>query len=311
MNVYFNPQITERSTGGQSLGQGLAQLGAGIGQGIAKYKRNKERKEREDSFVEFALSTGVFGNDEQAVRAGVKSLGPEGLSQFAQLQSQMAAREADADIAQQRLDLDREELALRTSEAERNRELSNRELDARLSSIEINRLNASTAQERAKLDAEMFELQKEKYQRAGEVRELPDGSLAIFDGNKFERIPAGADVDPLDRAKEINNLLDPKSPLGEYYSDTRNEKGELRERSAFRNDRDLNPAFERTLADIGLASSNNRPTVDVSVSEVSTPAGATAEPAPVVDAPVINTKAEYDALPEGAVFIQNGQRRVK
>jgi hypothetical protein len=51
----------------------LANLGQQIGDGIEKYKKNKEDKANEDGMVDFLVQTGAFGNaTPEEIRKGVK-----------------------------------------------------------------------------------------------------------------------------------------------------------------------------------------------------------------------------------------------
>ena len=54
----------------------LANLGQQIGDGIEKYKKNKEDKANEDGMVDFLVQTGAFGNaTPEEIRKGVKGAG--------------------------------------------------------------------------------------------------------------------------------------------------------------------------------------------------------------------------------------------
>jgi hypothetical protein len=115
--INYTPYMQGAVAGAQSIGQGIANLGQGVAQGIEGYYKKKEEKAQLDQ------ATGVVSNliktdpqlagylglrpnengefDQKAIKAGVKAVGVGPILQLAQnLQAQSAAKESEARVAQ-------------------------------------------------------------------------------------------------------------------------------------------------------------------------------------------------------------------
>ena len=271
-NYFFNIPTRERSRQGELLGQGIAQLGAGIGQGIAGYRRKQEEKKREDAFVEFVMQhgnkIGLDTSDEKAVRAGVKGLGPQGMMAFSQMEQAMR---------QQRK---------QNRRANRQEERLQRATDAGIAIDQQNAdtaaMNADTNRMRAEIEAEVTFSNEDigvakpvpgapgfsfvplsnghgqliqTGPQGADVKELQPGDTMdvngvtwVFDGNSIKPNPGSRETDIMKGLIDIGRVMD--GPLGEYYKRTRASDGSIK-KGIFSGEVDRNELFEKQIELLG------------------------------------------------------------
>jgi len=299
-NRYFSGTATTQDVSGQLLAQGLQRFGEGLGAAIQGNRKKKEEKQRETTAINFFVAQGM---DEEDAKAGVKGVGAENVLQFMNIQQQAAAEAAKQrfDMKQQAFENTNTVAASRRDERDLalKEKMSLAELNQAKTQTEINMLNAKTAAQRQAIAEEQLKIEQELQKLSGTTQTLPGGTEIFHDGNKWERIPNTADLTPVEKAKQLNDVLDPDSPLGTYYARTRNKSGKRAGKLGF-GDQDINPAFERTLEALGYESFS-----DTKKEKTATPATqseATAIAPEQEELPTITTQEEFDALPPGAKF---------
>jgi len=261
---HFNPFINQVNRSGEHLGAGLAQLGAGLGQGIESARQKKREKEQLEAFANAMASNPYVqqhlptGTTPQEFSQQLQKMDPAQQKAVLQFLPAAAQQQAAADAAMKKeqqddrkLDLEERKVEVSEGQLDLSKDMSIEEIDQRRAQIEINLLNAETSADRARLAEEEALLTRQKFEKSGEIMELKNGGSAFWDGNKWERIPGSEDKTPGESAKELNQILDPDSPLGQYYLRTRDAEGK-RAGKLQRGSNAINPAFEKTLSELGF-----------------------------------------------------------
>lgn len=277
---HFIPRVDHYNQSGQIMSKGLADFGAGLGAGINQYRQEQQNKAAREATAGIMANNPFFqkamglpaGTTPQELTKQLSKLPSDAQDQLAQFAVDIAQEtersrnnKVNEGIDQQRADSGTVaanatmKRAVTGQEAlDHQKQMSLEEIDARRAQIEINLLNATTSQEELELKREGAQLERQKFAMNGELLDLPRGGKAFWDGNKWERIPNTSDMTPVEKAKALNSVLDPDSSLGAYYRDTRNADGTIKDPKkggfGFGNVTEINPAFEKTLKDMGYQS---------------------------------------------------------